>query len=202
MALSKDEYYCLEKLVARMERATLSSSLRVDEVNALPTRKISKHWQRARAVFFGESLLNAVRTRQIESMYENDWTGCPQETARQFRMHTGESTDFQGNWSLDQTAYLCDEGGESKFLGKAELLLKESFSSVTRAVEELNTPEGEFACIEGFCVVFSASQRQYFILYKRERKQEQSNNAFFYIIFYYLFPCVCPLCELFVRTKY
>lgn len=74
--------------------------------------------------------------------------------------------DHQGSWSLTQTFVMCLEGEEDKFAGQVRLLDKNLVSSVSSAVEKLNACE--IQCPEGFCIVFSASSRAYFLLYRRD----------------------------------
>lgn len=74
-----------------------------------------------------------------------------------------------GPWSVDNTFRICGEGEESWFVGQAPLLDRNIFTSVSIAVEHLNY--GSLACPEGFCVVFSASSRAYFLLYLPELQE-------------------------------
>merc|ERR1719162_2848064 len=56
------------------------------------------------------------------------------------------------------------------FDGKAEVLDREAFNSVTSVVAALN--EGRVKVEAGFCVIFSSSKNQYFLLFHKDRAQE------------------------------
>mmetsp|Transcript_129879 Transcript_129879/g.225749 ORF Transcript_129879/g.225749 Transcript_129879/m.225749 type:complete len:954 (-) Transcript_129879:292-3153(-) len=75
----------------------------------------------------------------------------------------------QQAWSVSQTFRLCGEGEESRFAGQARLLDMNVVNSVSSAVDHLN--RGSMVCQEGYCVVFSASNRAYFILFRLEMKE-------------------------------
>jgi serine/threonine protein kinase len=71
-------------------------------------------------------------------------------------------------WSVTQTFRVCGVGEESVFLGQARLLDRHTITSVSMAVEHLNY--GMLSCPEGFCIVWSASNRFYYILFRPELK--------------------------------
>lgn len=112
-------------------------------------------WAVARASFFTKCLLDDIRKKEVAKLY------------------AGESSNSDMNsWSLDQTTKLGAKGDEKCFMNKAELLKPELFTSVSQAVESLNSAEGAMACREGMCVVFSASKSCYFLLYRKDMEEK------------------------------
>jgi len=77
-----------------------------------------------------------------------------------------QAITVDGPWSVNQTFRVCGEGEEATFVGQARLLDRTVFTSVSQAVEHLNY--GTLACPEGICVVFSASSRAYYLLFRPE----------------------------------
>merc|ERR1712226_1035053 len=83
------------------------------------------------------------------------------------------------SWSANQSFKLCDDGEDRKFPGKSPLLDLESFSSVSTVAKELHRLETqketradlEAALSTGFCVVHSASQAAFFLLYRSDKKE-------------------------------
>lgn len=110
--------------------------------------------------FFAASLLNEVRKHEVEELYSKDCSSVRSEAVS------------SSLWSLQQTAELCAKGGEARFQGKAELLRTELFTSVSKAVEALNTTDGAVACPEGICVVLSEGKGKYFLLYRQDTMQK------------------------------
>jgi len=78
--------------------------------------------------------------------------------------------DFGKSWSLNLSMPLCLEGQEERFHGKATLLPRDRYDSVERAVDALNA--GEVAVEEGFCIVYSSSWQQYFLLWLIAKEEE------------------------------
>lgn len=79
-----------------------------------------------------------------------------------------------GPWSMENVFLLCKEeqATVSEIAGKAEIL--DSVESVTMAVEGLQ--RGLLKCVEDICVVFSASKKEYYVLYRGGRKEEAMNR--------------------------
>jgi len=77
-------------------------------------------------------------------------------------------------WSLDQSFWL---GGvcPTQVPGRVRLLDRESVASVTIALDGLN--RGTLRCPEDACIVFSASNQGYFLLYRQGHKTEICNLA-------------------------
>ena len=74
-------------------------------------------------------------------------------------------------WSIDSVKSLgFQEEADQQFALKARLLDKDQFSSVSKAVESLHA--GEVDVPEGFCVVFSQRNHDYFLLWRAECKEE------------------------------
>lgn len=73
-------------------------------------------------------------------------------------------------WCVEQSFELALPGGESPRLPHdVQLLNRSTTASVRKAVEALNT--GVIACPARFCVVYSASARAYFALYRSGSRQ-------------------------------
>eukprot|EP00933_Yihiella_yeosuensis_P027402 TRINITY_DN212_c1_g1_i1.p1 TRINITY_DN212_c1_g1~~TRINITY_DN212_c1_g1_i1.p1 ORF type:complete len:249 (+),score=51.50 TRINITY_DN212_c1_g1_i1:87-833(+) len=75
-----------------------------------------------------------------------------------------------GNWSVDFTYTLGPVGSEDMFSGKAQLLDKSVYSSVSAVVDSLN--QGVPSVPEGYCVVFSNSKQNYFLLWREDKEAE------------------------------
>merc|ERR1712226_1706379 len=75
-----------------------------------------------------------------------------------------------GNWAVECSAVL--NLGEERFKGKAALLHKDKCKGVQDAVKMLNEPGESFACVEGYCVVFSERTGRYYLLYTKDKKDE------------------------------
>jgi anti-anti-sigma regulatory factor len=71
-------------------------------------------------------------------------------------------------WSVDLQFALCGEGQEQQYRDKAMFLDPDEASSVAAAVAMLNTRA--IQCPEGFCVVFSAKMRTYFVVFDENSK--------------------------------
>lgn len=67
-------------------------------------------------------------------------------------------------WSADFARELGPPGYEHVFEGKAQLLDTAQWNSVSSTCEALNTPTLEVPA--GFCVMFSQSQKQYYLLWR------------------------------------
>ncbi|OLP81856.1 NEDD4-like E3 ubiquitin-protein ligase WWP1 [Symbiodinium microadriaticum] len=75
-----------------------------------------------------------------------------------------------GRWSVDFTYTIGPEGSEHVFSGKVQLLDRSVYTSVGSVVESLN--RGSPAVPEGYCVVFSNSKRNYFLLWREDKEAE------------------------------
>eukprot|EP00439_Symbiodinium_sp_Y106_P067023 s3964_g11.t1 len=82
-----------------------------------------------------------------------------------------------GRWSVDFTQpassvryTIGPEGSEHVFSGKVQLLDRSVYTSVGSVVESLN--RGSPAVPEGYCVVFSNSKRNYFLLWREDKEAE------------------------------
>ncbi|CAJ1362841.1 unnamed protein product [Effrenium voratum] len=75
-----------------------------------------------------------------------------------------------GRWSVDFTYTIGPEGSEHIFSGKVQLLDKSVHSSVSLVVDSLNS--GALAVPEGYCVVYSNSKKNYFLLWREEKETE------------------------------
>lgn len=82
--------------------------------------------------------------------------------------------DIAEGWSTAQVVALGPPGNEQTFEGRAGLLDRSLYPSVSAAVEALNS--GTIQVDIGYCVVFSASQQTYYLLY-HSSKEEQALNA-------------------------
>lgn len=74
-----------------------------------------------------------------------------------------------GGWAVTQVLELGPVGSETFFQGRVELLDRNLYNSVSNAVEALNSVKVKEAKA-GFCVVYSASQQAYYLLW-REGKE-------------------------------
>jgi len=142
-------------LVSRLETA----SVRALEPSAVASPNLGSKWAKLRATFFTACLLNAIRRHEIEQMYADEEV-------------VGKKSSLPDAWSVDQTATLGNKGDEKRFTGKVELLKTDVYTSVAKAVEALNSPDGGVACLEGMCVVLSQSRSQYFLLYRKDVKDK------------------------------
>lgn len=70
-------------------------------------------------------------------------------------------------WGADCVAWLSAEGDEGRFRGRARFLDRLSVTSVHDALEGLN--RRIIWCPEDLCIVFSAAERAYFLVYRRGR---------------------------------
>jgi len=122
------------------------------------TRSLSKLEERYDDLRISHAHLCDANTVLVEQLARNQKPQPP--------VVASHHEDHQGPWSLTQTFVMCLEGEEDKFAGQVRLLDKAAVSSVSSAVEKLNA--GELQCPEGFCIVFSASSRAYFLLYRRD----------------------------------
>lgn len=73
----------------------------------------------------------------------------------------------ESRWSAMQTFMLSNEGGHDHIFEHVPLLDRNSVSSVSNAIDQLN--EGTLSCRGGICVVFSASNGAYFLLYRHDK---------------------------------
>lgn len=69
-------------------------------------------------------------------------------------------------WSVSRTMRLCCEHEEAHFAGCLRLLDRSAVTSVTGAIELLNS--GTLTCPEGLCAVYSTSHRSYFVLFRSD----------------------------------
>jgi len=76
----------------------------------------------------------------------------------------------RGRWDKDSSYALGPEGSEHKFQGKATLLDKDKHSSLVTTVDKLNA--GLIPADAGYCVMFSFSRQQYFLLWRSDKEQE------------------------------
>ncbi|CAL1136671.1 unnamed protein product [Cladocopium goreaui] len=75
-----------------------------------------------------------------------------------------------GRWSMDFTYTIGPEGSEGIFDGKVQLLDRHVYNSVSAAVNNLN--DGLIVVPEGYCVVFSGSQQNYYLLWREDKEAE------------------------------
>lgn len=75
-------------------------------------------------------------------------------------------------WSTSQVIALGGEGNEHTFDGRAHLLDRAHYSSVSAAVDALNAGSEPDL---GYCVVFSQSQQTYYLLYRADKEIEALN---------------------------
>jgi len=128
----------------------------VEQSNATSKLSVSAEVVALRAAFFTDCLLDDARKMEVSKLYSDD---APKSDS--------------GTWSVDKTAKLCDEGFyDESFAAKAELLKPEQFTSVSKAVERLNSANGTRACLEGMCMVFSSSKSAYFLIYREDMKEK------------------------------
>lgn len=80
------------------------------------------------------------------------------------------SMEKPGRWSVDFTYTIGPEGNEEMFSGKVQLLDRSVYSSVSSVVENLN--QGLLAVPEGYCVVFSGSKQNYYLLWREDKEAE------------------------------
>jgi len=125
---------------------------------------IPREWLQTRSVFFNVSDLDEAKQKQVEEWYDRAWR-------KQYSEITQEWYESP-SWDIGQSAFLCYQGREEVFEGKANLLKKEQFRSIDSAIDRLNTLEGHVACPEGFCVFLSQTMGKYFVLYRRDKKKE------------------------------
>ena len=76
-------------------------------------------------------------------------------------------------WSASQSFYLGPEGEADKHFMQVRVLEKSLVSSVNTAVENLNG--GIIRCPCGLCIVYSASSKAYFCLYRDDKKEVAKN---------------------------
>uniref|UniRef100_A0A7S1WJW3 Protein kinase domain-containing protein n=1 Tax=Alexandrium catenella TaxID=2925 RepID=A0A7S1WJW3_ALECA len=72
-------------------------------------------------------------------------------------------------WSVECAIRLCSEGEEAAFMGRARLLDQHAITSLRDAVESLN--RRLVWCPEDCCIVFSAADRSYHLLFRRDRRE-------------------------------
>mmetsp|Transcript_9633 Transcript_9633/g.17309 ORF Transcript_9633/g.17309 Transcript_9633/m.17309 type:complete len:253 (-) Transcript_9633:50-808(-) len=85
-----------------------------------------------------------------------------------------EPAVIMGNWSIDNTYTIGPDGSEHIFTGKCMLLDRALYSSVGSVVNSLNAGTPDVP--DGYCVVFSASKQNYFLLW-REGVESQAFAA-------------------------
>lgn len=79
--------------------------------------------------------------------------------------------DSYGTWSTEYTYTVGPEGSEHIFEGKATLLDRNVYNSVATACDLLNG--GSIAGVEaGFCIIWSNSKQNYFLLWRSDRENE------------------------------
>jgi len=76
----------------------------------------------------------------------------------------------RGRWSQENTYALGPEGCEHKFRDKATLLDKDRHNSVMATVGKLNA--GLIPAEVGYCIMFSLTRQQYFLLWRSDKEQE------------------------------
>mmetsp|Transcript_37438 Transcript_37438/g.67676 ORF Transcript_37438/g.67676 Transcript_37438/m.67676 type:complete len:1262 (+) Transcript_37438:69-3854(+) len=81
-----------------------------------------------------------------------------------------EQGGTSGPWSAEQTIWLGGEGSTEPLVGKVRILDRETVISASAAVEGLN--RGTFKCAEDLCVVYSASSRGYYLLYRQGQRDK------------------------------
>jgi len=102
------------------------------------------------------------------------WKRTAQEKEQQLedekarRMSLVAMTKEVGVWNSECTRGLGSSVEE--FGNKFQLLDEEIFTSVTNAVEALNT--GIVSCHAGYCIVFSKNQDSYFLVYRQDKQEE------------------------------
>lgn len=79
-------------------------------------------------------------------------------------------TTTQGSWAAEQSVWLGNDIAEMLQTSKVRLLDRNTVSSATSAAEGLN--RGIFRCMEDMCIVYSASNKGYSLLYKAGHKEE------------------------------
>mmetsp|Transcript_108523 Transcript_108523/g.305895 ORF Transcript_108523/g.305895 Transcript_108523/m.305895 type:complete len:260 (+) Transcript_108523:109-888(+) len=73
-------------------------------------------------------------------------------------------------WAVEQAKDLGPKGSESIFAGKVQVLDETVYNSVTATIESLNKQEVQ--CDVGYCVMYSASQMVYYLLWKYGKQEE------------------------------
>jgi len=75
------------------------------------------------------------------------------------------------SWSSRQAFKVCAEGEELRFQGRVQVLDRAQVASVSEAVQIL---QGGDQCPEGLCMVFSATQQTWYLLYRADAKDNAS----------------------------
>lgn len=75
-----------------------------------------------------------------------------------------------GPWSDEQRIWLGGDGSAQRLTGKVRILDKDTIISASAAVEGLN--RGSFKCDDDLCVVYSASSRGYYLLYRQGQRDK------------------------------
>lgn len=118
--------------------------------------KLNDGWIELRNSFFGSS--SHDRLKDVERMFDDEWKSLlPNASTAKL-------------WSQGRSMYLCSDGKEELFKGKAELLRRDKFTSITSAAETLNSRDGHLACPEGYCIIFSTKANAYFVLFRKGKK--------------------------------
>lgn len=76
-------------------------------------------------------------------------------------------------WSGEQVVCLGPVGHECTFEGKAELLPKDQYTSVSQTIDALNI--GQLVPERGYCVIFSDSQQLYYLAYRADKEEEATS---------------------------
>lgn len=92
----------------------------------------------------------------------------PEQVQRQLPPSTGP-------WAVEQSLWLGAEGSADHLVGKVQILDRDTIISASSAVEGLN--RGTFKCTDDFCVVFSASSRGYYLLYRQGLREQALDIA-------------------------
>jgi len=84
--------------------------------------------------------------------------------SKHHRKHTAEEGAVEASWSETRSFPLCGLGDKAIYEGRARFLDAEKVSSVRKAADYLN--KGRLDCPEGFCVVWSESKQEFWVLHR------------------------------------
>jgi len=98
----------------------------------------------------------------------------PAENSAMQGSRSSRSAEVVGPWGVDQTFWLGPELAP-QMAGKVRVLERDAALSVNAAAEGLN--RGTFPCSDDVCVVFSTSNRGYFLLYRNGHRDKAGSLA-------------------------
>lgn len=114
----------------------------------------------------------SVAKRRILEGHAVQDTSLVSNSSAASMLDTPTTTDL---WTTRQVIRVCKVGAEWRFEGRARLLHPQHVTSVAGAVDALN--QDRIACPEGFCVVYSASKKAYYLLYRTGCREESLGSC-------------------------